>query len=202
MDGGSVEAVARYFDERADGWLEMERSTRSALQPAVAAMAGVGAGSRVLDLGCGLGVMVPTYLELGIAQATCVDVSERMIAQARIRWADAPQVEFLAADAAQLDLERAFDAVVIYNAYPHFMDRPALVGMCSRALVPGGRFVVAHSTGRAQINAHHDAVAAGVSLGLETAAEEAQAWKDAFTVDGIVDAPGFFAFCGFLPRGA
>ena len=191
-----MNAVATYFDERADSWFKMEECTKSPVQPAVAIMAGVGKGSRVLDLGCGLGVMMPVYRDLGVMRVVGVDASERMIQLARERWADDPWAEFIAADAAELDLDEQFDAVVIYNAYPHFMNRSALVSTCHRLLVDGGRFVVAHGAGKDCINSHHEAVAAGVSLGLVSAREESAAWEGLFELDALVDTPGFYAFAG------
>lgn len=191
-----MDIVARYFDERADSWLEMEQHTQSPVQAAVAIMAGVGEGARVLDLGCGLGVMVPVYRELGASRVLGVDVSENMVQRARARWSDEPGVDFLAADAAGLDLGERFDAVVIYNAYPHFMDRTKLVRTCHRLLAERGRFVVAHGTGKDVINSHHQAVAAGVSLGLGSASDECEAWKGHFSIDAVVDTPGFYAFAG------
>lgn len=188
--------VASYFDERADSWIDMEQHTKSPVQAAVAIMAGVGDSSRVLDLGCGLGVMVPVYRQLGATRVVGVDVSERMIELARERWAGEDGYDFIAADAAELNLEERFDAVVIYNAYPHFMDRPALVETCHRLLCDNGRFVVAHGTGKEDINSHHQAVAAGVSLGLKAACEEADAWRRLFDIDAIVDTPAFYAFAG------
>lgn len=188
--------VAAYFDERASSWIEMEKHTKSPVQPAVAVMAGVGSGSRVLDLGCGLGVMMPVYRSMGVARVVGVDVSENMVELARERWADEPWAAFIAADATELDLDERFDCVVVYNAYPHFMDRPALVSACYRLLVDGGRFVVAHGTGRDGINAHHEAVAAGVSIGLGPAREESAVWEGPFRIDALVDTPGFYAFAG------
>lgn len=188
--------VATYFDERASSWIKMEEHTKSPMQPAVAVMAGVGIESRVLDLGCGLGVMMPIYQQLGVARAVGVDVSEAMVKLARERWADDPRFEFIAADAAELDLDERFDSIVIYNAYPHFMDRPALVRTCHRLLADGGRFVVAHGAGKDHINSHHDAVAAGVSLGLKSAREESTAWEGLFDINALVDTPGFYAFAG------
>lgn len=192
--------VARYFDDRAAEWEFMEHRTASPLQPAVALMAGVGKGAAVLDAGSGLGVMMPTYLDLGAARVLGVDVSPEMAARADERWADHSQISFIAADIAHLETDERFDAVVVYNAYPHLMEREALIANCARLLRAGGRFVVAHSTGRQDINAHHEAVAAGVSLGLRPAAEEAAAWEGPFAIDILVDTPAFYAFGGHKRR--
>lgn len=191
-----TEKVARYFDDRAAEWELMERSTSSPLQPAVALMAGAGEGAAVLDVGSGLGVMVPAYLDAGVQRVLGVDVSPEMAARANGCWAHCPQVEFLAADIAHLETDERFDAVVIYNAYPHLMEREALVANCARLLREGGRFIVAHSTSRQAINSHHEAVAAGVSLGLQPAAREAEAWEGPFAIDVLVDTPAFYAFGG------
>lgn len=192
----STEKVARYFDGRAAEWELMERSTSSPLQPAVALMAGAGEGAAVLDVGSGLGVMVPAYLDAGVQRVLGVDVSPEMAARANERWAHCPQVGFLAADIAHLETDERFDAVVIYNAYPHLMEREALVANCVRLLREGGRFIVAHSTSRQAINSHHEAVAAGVSLGLQPAAREAEVWEGPFAIDVLVDTPAFYAFGG------
>lgn len=188
--------VARYFDDRAAEWEFMEQRTASPLQPAVALMAGAGRGAAILDVGSGLGVMMPTYLELGAGRVLGVDVSPEMAARASQRWADHPEISFVAADIAHLETDERFDAVVVYNAYPHLMEREVLIANCARLLRADGRFIVAHSTGRHDINAHHGAVAAGVSLGLRPAAEEAAAWEGLFAIDILVDTPAFYAFGG------
>lgn len=191
-----MDKVATFFDQRADHWEAEEEHTRSLVQPAVAIMAGVQEGSRVLDLGCGLGVMMPIYDSLGVASVLGVDISPVMIARAKERWEDYPAFKFAVADGATFDTDETFDAVVIYNAYPHFMDRSALIKNCYRLLCGGGRFIVAHSAGRDEINSHHEAVASGVSLGLKPAVEESKPWEDLFVTDVLVDTPTFFAFGG------
>ena len=191
-----MDKIAEYFDEKASSWAEMERCTKSSVQPAVARMAGVGSGSRVLDVGCGLGVMVPVYLDMEVGHVLGVDVSQNMVDLACERWSDKPEVEFLAVDAGELDAPGSFDAVVAYNVYPHIMNREAFVANVHKMLVDDGRFVVAHGAGKDAINSHHDAVAAGVSLGLKPAAEEALPWSDLFEIDAVVDTPAFYAFAG------
>ena len=149
-----------------------------------------------LDLGCGTGVMIPFYLAAQAGKIVAVDVSEKMVERAREKFGSEPSVELRASDALLLDEGERFDAVVIYNAYPHFFEKQALVEKVYRLVKPGGRFVVAHGSGRDVINRHHDAVAAGVSCGLRAASEESALWADKFEIETLVDTPGFYAFSG------
>jgi SAM-dependent methyltransferase len=93
------------------------------------------AGRRILDLGCGDGVLTARMIEAG-ASVLGVDASPSMVEAAKARGIDA-----IVADAADLSFEKKFDAVVS-NAALHWMsDQKAVVGNVYRALRPGGRFV-------------------------------------------------------------
>lgn len=93
------------------------------------------AGERILDLGCGDGVLTARIAETG-ARVTGLDASEDMIAAARARGLDVA-----VADAHALEYEDAFDAV-FSNAALHWMTRPdEVIAGVARALKPGGRFV-------------------------------------------------------------
>lgn len=93
------------------------------------------AGERILDLGCGDGVLTEALVAAG-AEIIGVDASAEMIAAARARGLDAR-----VADGQALDFDGEFDAV-FSNAALHWMLDPAAVA-CGvfRALKPGGRFV-------------------------------------------------------------
>lgn len=191
-----MDKVAAYFDERADSWDESGCSGESRVQGAVLSLVDLKPGDTVLDLGCGTGVMIPFYLTAKAGKIVAVDVSEKMVERAREKFGGEPSVELRASDALSLDEGERFDAAVIYNAYPHFPDKLALVEKVYRLLKPSGRFVVAHGSGKDAINRHHEAVAAGVSCGLRAASEESVLWADKFEIEALVDTPGFYAFSG------
>lgn len=191
-----MDEIAAYFDERADSWDESGCSGESRVQGAVLSLVDLKPGDSVLDLGCGTGVMIPFYLAAQAGKIVAVDVSEKMVERAREKFGGEPSVELHASDALSLDEGERFDAAVIYNAYPHFPDKLALVEKVYRLLKPSGRFVVAHGSGKDAINRHHEAVAAGVSCGLRAASEESALWADKFEIEALVDTPGFYAFSG------
>lgn len=191
-----MDEIAAYFDERADSWDESGCSGESRVQGAVLSLVDLKPGDSVLDLGCGTGVMIPFYLAAQAGKIVAVDVSEKMVERAREKFGGEPSVELRASDALSLDEGERFDAAVIYNAYPHFPDKLALVEKVYRMLKPSGRFVVAHGSGKDAINRHHEAVAAGVSCGLRAASEESVLWAGKFEIEALVDTPGFYAFSG------
>jgi SAM-dependent methyltransferase len=94
------------------------------------------AGERILDLGCGDGVLTEKLLAVG-ARVVGIDNSADMIAAARRRGVDARMM-----DARALTFENEFDAV-FSNAVLHWIkdDPDAPVTSAFRALVSGGRFV-------------------------------------------------------------
>jgi trans-aconitate methyltransferase len=94
------------------------------------------AGERILDLGCGDGILTEKLLTLSV-KVIGIDSSPDMIAAARSRGIDARMM-----DARSLTFENEFDAV-FSNAALHWVkdDPDAPVIGAFRALVPGGRFV-------------------------------------------------------------
>lgn len=97
--------------------------------------AGVGPGARVLDLGCGPGVVCGLAAERG-ALPTGADVSAGMVAEARRRH---PGLAFVQADAVELPFgDGAFDACVGNFVLNHLPAPEAAVAELARVLAPGG----------------------------------------------------------------
>jgi trans-aconitate methyltransferase len=92
-------------------------------------------GERILDLGCGDGVLSLRLVDAG-AEVVAVDADPAMVEGARARGLDARVV-----DGSALVFDGGFDAV-FSNAAIHWMpDHPAVAAGVARALRPGGRFV-------------------------------------------------------------
>ena len=69
-------------------------------------------------------------------------------------------------DVETVDFGRNFDAIVVYNAFPHFPNGENLIRTLSRLLRPGGTLTIAHGMSRAAIDRHHSGSASKVSVGL------------------------------------
>lgn len=80
-----------------------------------------------------------------------------------------------------------FDTIIMYNVYPHLMDKGALVDKIYSLLSAQGTFIVAHGSSRDTINSHHSSHAMEVSRKLLKAQEEAEIWGEKFKVEIIRD---------------
>ena len=157
--------IVRFFDALAATWDE-ELSPDEAKMQRILDAAGVKAGSRVLDIACGTGVMFPFYLHRGAAHITGADISEKMASVCREKFRDDARVEVLVADAETYAFDAGYDVCMIFNAFPHFCNREALLDNLKKSIVSGGTLTVAHDWGRKALDKHHEDTASEVSSGL------------------------------------
>jgi SAM-dependent methyltransferase len=137
----------RYKAFEAAGWSEraasfetlVARATAHAIEPLLDS-AGVSAGSRVLDIGCGLGDLAAAAAARGAA-ATGTDLAEGMLAAARRRH---PEINFALADGEALPFaESSFDATLAAFVINHMPDPERGAAEMVRVTRPGGRVATA-----------------------------------------------------------
>lgn len=178
------EDVIEFFDRLAPGWdADMIRSDEVIGE--ILDNAGVTAGKEVLDVACGTGVLIPDYLEREVAQVTGIDISEEMIKIARRKFAQ-EQVLFLHEDVEQMDNQKKYDCIVIYNAFPHFPEPERLIGKLAGMLKKGGYLTVAHGMSRERIDACHKGSASKVSMGLMSEEDLAHIFEKYLEVTTVI----------------
>ena len=188
------EAMKDFFDARAEQWDEIAVHDGHKIA-AIAALAGIKKGDKVIDIACGTGIMFSPLLSYKPLQLLGIDLSPKMIKQAGEKHHD-PRLTLMPLDLFDLE-EAGFDVAVIYSAYPHFPNKKRLADKLHCILRPGGRFLVAHSQSMQAINHRHsDAHTATISTMLRPAMEEADVFHDCFSIDIIVDTPEFYVISG------
>lgn len=156
--------VIAFFDHLAPQWdADMIRSDE--IIAAILTNAELQPGADVLDVACGTGVLFPDYLARKAGTLTAVDISPEMVKIAQGKF---PQenVTVLCADVETLELDKNFDCIMIYNAFPHFPEPARLIEHLAGMLKEGGTLTVAHGMSRASIDNHHQGTASKVSVGL------------------------------------
>jgi len=148
----------RHFDELASRWDQLPGPADP--WPRVARFverASRAQASRILDVGCGTGILLP-YLPQACPLATCVvqlDFAEGMLRENARKVPDR-RVARLCADAQTLPFpDEHFDLVLCFGVLPHLVDLKAALEELLRVLRPSGGLAVGHLMGSAELNAFH-----------------------------------------------
>lgn len=187
--------VIAYFDGCAPTW-DQELLKNDEVIAEILDHAGISENMDVLDIACGTGVLFPYYTKRGVTSVTGVDISPEMVKIARGKYADSPQITVICGDIEEIDLKRRFDAVVVYNAFPHFCDAERLIKRLAALTKPGGRLTIAHGMSRDKINAHHQGSVRAVSNGLMPADQLAGLFSSYFDVDVVISNDSMYQVSG------
>jgi ubiquinone/menaquinone biosynthesis C-methylase UbiE len=118
---------------------------RVAYRPVHDAVVGALSGSdpeRILDVGCGTGLLASRLHRSCPAAVVGVDYSAGMLGEARRRWPDGGWVR---GDAQVLPFaDRSFDALCCVESFHWYPDQEQAAVEMARVLVPGGRAIIAH----------------------------------------------------------
>ena len=173
--------IITFFDSCAPWWdSDMIRSEEIISE--ILDNGGIRPGISVLDVACGTGVLFPDYLSRGAAEVTGIDISPEMAKLAAEKF---PQVRVICGDVETEVFDKQFDAVMVYNAFPHFPNPAGLIARLAALTKPGGRLSVAHGMSRAALIRHHER-ASTVSIDLLEENELARLFAPWFDVDVII----------------
>lgn len=173
--------VVTFFDDRASEW-DSHQERNEDIIAFILDKGEIAKGKKVLDVACGTGILFTDYLNRG-AIVTGVDISSSMLRIAKNKY---PDIQLICEDAEEYVFEKDYDAVMIYNAFPHFANPEKLIANLGRALKVGGRFTVAHGMSETELEKCHSTVAKDVSLPLPSKEKLCDMMSELFDVDVMI----------------
>ena len=187
------DARRAFFDAHAHGWEERgyPADVRVRLEALVECF-GIESGEKILDVGCGEGVLVPYLLDrLGPTGFVVeLDNSLEMLKGAAKKSARQIQCVWSAVETLPL-VDEDFDRVICFASFPHFANPLKALKQIHRVLKPAGSLVIAHLLSREEIARHH--AKSTVVLGDELPEEAAMRilmTQTGFCVKRLEDRPG------------
>ena len=167
--------VINFFDNLAEGW-DAEQIPKDAIIEKILDNGGVETHKDVLDIACGTGTLFPFYFERDVKSITGIDISPEMVKIAKKKFMQ-KNVRFICGDVETEVFERKFDCIVVYNAFPHFLEPENLIRVLASHLKEDGVLTIAHGMSREMIDYHHSGKASKVSNGLMSAEEVAKIFE-------------------------
>ena len=184
--------VISFFD-RCAPWWDDDMIRDEEIIATILDNGGIGEGVHILDVACGTGVLFPDYLKRGAASVTGIDISPEM---AKIAQSKFPEVQVICGDVEEVEFGRKFDAVMVYNAFPHFPEPANLIRVLAGLVKPGGKLSVAHGMSRAALSSHHAGRASTVSIELLHEDELSALFAPYFNVDTVISNDKMYQVAG------
>lgn len=181
--------IASYFDQLAPSW--DNNASEYSVRDQLVSMMRLPSGGVIADIGCGQGVLFAHLFRTNPAKIIAVDISGEMLRGAKQLFDD-DRIEYIHNDflAAQLP---TFDAAILFNSYPHFLDKNALTSKCAQVIKKNGILIIAHSQSKAKINRRHTGGSmSALSVPLKDAETEAHRFLPFFEPDVLIDNKKFY----------
>ena len=141
--------------------------------------------NNVLDVACGAGI-ISSYLAKNNNNVVGIDLSSKMIENAKIIHNESNLI-FLNEDLYEFNYKDKFDLIVIFNAYPHFLDTNLLIKSLKRLLNKNGRVVILHDNNKEFLNDKHSEVAKTISKMIKEVNEESKLFINDFYINRTID---------------
>ena len=141
-----AEHQRRRFNELVDVFDRPQPPDVMARLREIVASAELRPGAVVLDVGTGVGVLIPLIQSYQPSTVLACDVAEKMLQRVQDKY---PGIRTYHTDIASLDLaSTSVDAIFMNGMYGNIADKPAAGHNTARMLQSGGRLVVSHPEGR------------------------------------------------------
>ncbi|KPU43382.1 demethylmenaquinone methyltransferase [Oxobacter pfennigii] len=150
-----MESQREYFNNLAHKWDEICYHDSKKIEMLLDYV-GINKGDKILDVGCGTGVLTLFLRKLtgDGGSITSVDISENMIEAAKKKFSY-DNVEFVAQDIMEFKPSEKYNAIILYSCFPHFQEKEQLIKRLYGYVDKGGSLSICHSQSRDDINRVH-----------------------------------------------
>jgi len=178
--------IKEFFESIADNW-NNEKDDLEKIDELLFKEININENEDILDLGCGKGIITSIIYNYTKKLVYGIDLSEKMINGAKLKNNDLNKYNYICGDYINYSFDIKFDKIIIFNAYPHFLDKEALALKAYNDLKEDGYLIIMHNLGRNELNKFHHNHADKISNGLMEPKEEAKALNKYFKLVKFID---------------
>ncbi|MFA6829189.1 MAG: class I SAM-dependent methyltransferase [Bacilli bacterium] len=171
--------IERFFDEKAPTWDQSAEKDLARISDLLDSLP-LARGMKVLDVACGTGIITPLLANKTGEKTKGIDISSEMIKVAKQKYNQNNQLEFECEDFLSFK-ETGYDFIIIFNAYPHFLEPKKVCLSLANAIKPNGYFAILHDISRKTLHQCHSHCQ-NISRELETPEKEAAVFEDDFKI--------------------
>lgn len=175
--------IKEFFNMQASTWDKREKHTEEELDLFIRAYVELEDGNKVLDLGCGTGIITNILYNITNCDVDAIDISNEMINIAKNKYNN-DKIHFICDDFYNLNTK--YDHIICFNAYPHFLDVLKFKEKIYEILNDDGKLTIIHNLSRHSLDRHHSGIF-NISRKLPPIIKEAEIYKDKFEILNIID---------------
>lgn len=144
-----------FFDAVAPRWISDQEQRTMRLEE-IFRRAEIPFAAPLLDVGGGVGILLPLLRERSAGPIVEYEISREMITRARDAHEQRGGIGFVQGDAHWLPFpDNHFCTVHCFSVYPHFTQPAQALAEIHRCLRPGGTLCILHLMGHRELNAMH-----------------------------------------------
>ena len=154
-----------YFNHLARTWDDMANSANDGMLALVFERIDCPQGGKVLDAGCGTGVLFPhIFKKIGTAgELIAVDCAAEMIKTASEKFCTTENIVYRTAYVEELnEAPSSFDAIIAFAMFPHVEDKLSALRKFRLLLKETGRLYIFHLSDTAALNKFHGSLSSPV----------------------------------------
>ena len=183
----------QYFNNMAPTWFNVaaDSNNRSKIIQLLSRIS-FKSGQKILDIGCGTGVLFPFLSKLTKNQSHIVALDYAFAMTQEAATKNIQIINTLCSDAHFLPFQdNSFDTIIAFHVFPHINQKIYALQEWKRVLKKGGNLAIIHLKGSNELNSFHKTLDSPVRHHLQPSGEKMDELliQARYVIDSIIDKP-------------